>query len=264
MLKLFKMVNIYNDQEVELIRESSLLVGKTLAEVAKHVKPGVETLKLDTIAEAFIRDHGAVPGFKGYGGFPYTLCISVNEVVVHGLPSKYVLQEGDIVSVDCGAIKNGMNGDVAYTFAVGEISPEKKQLMQVTKDALYKGIEMAVAGLRTGDIGNAVQTYSESFGYGVVRELIGHGVGRKLHEKPDVPNYGHKGSGSMLKDGMVIAIEPMITLGHHKIWMAKDGTVSTVDKRPAAHYEHDVVIRKGKADILSSYDEIEKVLALNN
>lgn len=255
------MINIYNDQEVEKIRESSLLVGKTLAEIAKHIKPGVKTIRLDEIAEDFIRAHGAIPCFKGYRGFKYTLCISVNEVVVHGFPSTYELKEGDIVSVDCGVNKDGFIGDSAYTFPVGEITEEKKQLLTVTKASLYKGIEQAVAGMRTGDIGHAIQNYCESFGYGVVRELCGHGVGRKLHEKPDVPNFGQRGSGHKLKEGMVIAIEPMINRGTAAVLMENDGwTIRTIDKQPSAHFEHDVLIRKGKAEILSSFEDIEKII----
>ncbi|MDR2556537.1 MAG: type I methionyl aminopeptidase [Bacteroidales bacterium] len=255
------MIRIYSAEEIELIRESSLLVGKTLAEVAKHIAPGVKTITLDKIAEDYIRSVGATPGFKGYEGFPYALCISVNEIVVHGFPSEYELKEGDIVSIDCGVYKNGFHGDSAYTFAVGQISEEVKKLLQTTKESLYKGIEQAKAGNRIGDIGYAIQKHCEAQGYGVVRELIGHGVGAHLHEKPDVPNFGKQGSGKRLQQGMVIAIEPMITMGTYKVSWAKDGWgVYTEDKLPAAHYEHDVVIGKDKAEILSSFDEIEKII----
>lgn len=252
---------MYSEIEIELIKESSLLVGKTLAELAKKIAPGIETILLDKIAEEFIRSHGAVPGFKGYDGFPYSLCISVNDAVVHGFPSSYVLKDGDIISIDCGVYKNGFHGDSAYTFAVGEINEDLKFLLERTKQALYLGIEQAVAGNRTGDIGAAIQNHCESFGYGVVRELIGHGVGRNLHEKPDVPNYGRFGNGTKLKEGMVIAIEPMITLGKRNIKMDRDGwTVRTVDGLPAAHFEHDIVIRKNNAEVLSSFEEIENII----
>lgn len=260
-LNIFKMTNQHTEAEIELIRESSLLVGKTLAEIARHIAPGVKTITLDEIAENFIRNQGATPGFKGYGGFPYSLCISVNDVVVHGFPSEYELKDGDIISVDCGVYKNGFHGDSAYTFAVGSVDDAILKLMEDTKASLYKGIEMAIAGNRTGDIGAAIQNYTEAKGYGVVRELIGHGVGRNLHQKPDVPNYGRIGSGTKLTETMVIAIEPMITLGKRAIKMEKDGwTVRTADGLPAAHYEHDVVIRKNKAEILSSFNEIEEIL----
>jgi methionyl aminopeptidase len=238
-----------------------LLVGKTLAEVGKHIKVGVKTITLDRIAEDYIRSVGATPGFKGHEGFPYALCISVNETVVHGFPSEYELKDGDIVSIDCGVYKNGFHGDSAYTFAVGNVSEQVRKLMQTTKEALYKGIEQAKAGNRTGDIGYAVQKHCEAQGYGVVRELIGHGVGAHLHEKPDVPNFGKQGSGKRLREGMVIAIEPMITMGTYKVRWGKDGWgVYTEDSLPAAHYEHDVVIGKDRADILSSFDEIEKII----
>ncbi len=255
------MIYIKTEEEIEIQRESSLLVGKTLAEVAKHVAPGIKTIELDAIAEAFIKDHGAVPGFKGYGGFPGSLCISVNDQVVHGIPGNQVLHEGDIVSIDCGVLKNGFYGDSAYTFAVGQISEELQLLLERTKASLYLGIEQAVAGNRTGDIGNAIQSYSEGFGYGVVRELVGHGVGRKLHEKPEVPNYGRRGSGVKLKENMTIAIEPMINLGSRGVKQEADGwTIRTIDGKPSAHFEHDVAIRKGKADILSTFSYIEEVL----
>jgi methionyl aminopeptidase len=255
------MIQYKTNEEIELIRESSLLVGKTLAEVAKRIGPGVKTIELDKLAEQFIRDHMAVPGFKGYNGFPFTLCISVNENVVHGFPGQLELKEGDIVSVDCGVLMNEFYGDSAYTFAIGEIADETRMLMKRTKESLYKGIEMAVDGKRVGDIGYAVQHYVESFGYSVVRDLVGHGLGRKLHEKPEVPNYGRRGSGVRLKDGMVIAIEPMINLGTRDVLQEKDGwTIRTADRKPSAHFEHAVAIRHGKADILSTFDFIEKEL----
>jgi methionyl aminopeptidase len=229
--------------------------------VAKYIEPGVKTQKLDAIAEEFIRDNGAEPGFKGYGGFPATLCISVNDEVVHGIPSEYELKDGDIVSIDCGTIWNGFYGDSAYTFLVGEVDKDVMLLLERTKKALYLGIEQAVAGKRVRDIGYAIQTYVESFGYGVVRDLVGHGVGRNLHEEPEVPNFGRRGTGPKLKAGMCIAIEPMINLGTKDVVQDKDGwTIRTKDGKPSAHFEHDVAIRNGKADILSSFDEIEKVL----
>jgi methionyl aminopeptidase len=255
------MIPIKTDAEIELQRESSLLVGKTLAEVAKYISPGVKTIVLDAIAETFIRDHKAEPGFKGYGGFPGSLCISVNDQVVHGIPGQQELKEGDIVSIDCGVLKNGFYGDSAYTFAVGEISEELQLLMERTKEALYLGIEQAVVGNRTGDIGFAIQQHAERFGYGVVRELVGHGVGRQLHEKPEVPNYGRRGSGVKLKENMVIAIEPMINLGVRNVRQEADGwTIRTLDRKPSAHFEHDVAIKNGKPDILSTFSFIEEVL----
>ena len=256
---------VKTEEEIELIRESSLLVGKTLAEVAKLIKPGVKTITLDRVAEEFIRDHGAVPGFKGYNGFPYTLCVSVNDHVVHGFPSERELIEGDIVSVDCGTLKNDFYGDSAYTFAVGEVDENILNLLQRTKESLYKGIEKALAGNRIGDIGNAIQVYVEGYGYSVVRDLVGHGLGRNLHEKPEVPNFGRKGIGPILKNGMVLAIEPMINLGTRKVVMEKDGwTFRTADRLPSAHFEHDVVIRKGQAEILSTFEYIEEVLNKKN
>lgn len=259
------MIYLKTDDEIALMRESNLLVGKTLGEVARWIAPGVTTLRLDQIAEEFIRDNGGIPGFKGYGGFPFTLCISVNENIVHGFPSSYVLREGDIVSVDCGAIVGGYNGDSAYTFPVGEVAPEIMALLKTTKESLYLGIEKAVAGNRIGDISNAVQTYCEARGYSVVRELCGHGIGRKLHEDPEVPNYGRRGCGPLLKKGMCIAIEPMINLGSRNIVIERDGwTTRTRDRKPSAHYEHTVAITQdGAADILSSFDYIEEVLGEN-
>lgn len=253
------MIHYKTKAEIELIRESSLLVSKTLAEVAKIIKPGISTFELDQYAEKIIRDNGATPSFKGYQDFPFACCISVNDAVVHGFPTKEVLKDGDIVSVDVGAFKNGFHGDSAYTFAVGEISAEVKQLLRVTKESLYKGIEKAIHGNRVGDIAYAVQHHTErEHGYGVVRELVGHGLGRKLHEDPQVPNYGKRGTGAKLKEAMVIAIEPMINLGTKNVYHDKDGwTIRTEDGKPAAHYEHTICIQRGKADILSSFTEIE-------
>jgi len=259
-----KMIHYKTEEEIELIRLSSLLVGKTLAEVARHIKPGVKTGELDKIAETFIRDHHAVPGFKGYGGFPATLCISVNEVVVHGIPGNRELHDGDLVSVDCGVIMNGFYGDSAYSFAVGEVSEEVQLLMSRTKESLYRGIEAAKAGKRTGDIGFEIQAYVEGFGYSVVRDLVGHGLGRHLHEKPEVPNYGKRGVGTMLQPGMVICIEPMINLGSRMVVQENDGwTIRTSDRKPSAHYEHAIAIMEGKTEILSSFDEIEEILKTN-
>jgi methionyl aminopeptidase len=255
------MVILKTEEEIELIRESSLLVGKTLAEVAKHIRPGVTTKKLDEIAETFIRDHKAVPGFKGYHGFPGTLCTSVNDVVVHGIPGNRELKDGDIISIDCGVKKNGYYGDSAYTFAVGEVDEETLLLMKRTKESLYLAIEVAVAGKRVGDIGFAVQQYVEGFGYSVVRDLVGHGLGKSLHEKPEVPNFGRRGSGKELKVGMVLAIEPMVNLGVKQVFQENDGwTIRTKDAKPSAHYEHDIVVRKDKAEILSTFDFIEEVI----
>ncbi len=256
------MILVKTREEIELLRESNLLVGMTLGEVAKHIRPGISTLELDRIAEEFIRSHGAEPGFKGYGGFPNTLCISVNDVVVHGIPSaQCVLKEGDVVSVDCGTLRNGFYGDSAYTFEVGEVAEEVRKLLRVTKESLYKGIEKAVAGMRIGDIGYAVQSHCEAEGFSVVREMVGHGVGRDLHEEPQVPNYGHRGQGMKLKEGMVIAIEPMINLGKRHVYQARDGwAICTRDKMPSAHFEHTVAIGKDGADILSSFEFVEKAL----
>lgn len=253
------MIHYKTKAEIELMRESSLLVSKTLAEVAKLIRPGISTLELDQFADKFITDNGATPSFKGYQGFPFACCISVNDAVVHGFPTKDLLKDGDIVSVDVGVFKNGFHGDSAYTFAVGEIAPEIKQLLRVTKESLYKGIEKAIHGNRVGDIGFAIQQYTEKdHGYGVVRELVGHGLGRKLHEDPQVPNYGKRGTLAKLKEGMVIAIEPMINLGTKNVFHDADGwTIRTEDGKPAAHYEHNVCIQRGKADILSSFTEIE-------
>lgn len=255
------MALIKTPEEIGLIKQSSLLVGKTLAEVARHLRPGITTRELDRIAEQFIRDHGAIPGFKGYHGYPAALCISVNSVVVHGIPNDYVIKDGDIVSVDCGVVLNGYWGDSAYTFAVGDVAPEVRMLLQRTLESLYKGIEAAIAGNRIGDIGHAIQSHVEQFGYGVVRDLVGHGLGRQLHEKPEVPNFGRRGTGPQLHEGMVLAIEPMINLGTHQVVMDKDGwTIRTRDGKPSAHFEHDIVVRKGQAEILSTFSFIEEVL----
>ena len=255
------MIYLKTDEEIELLREANLVVARTLAEVAKVIAPGVTTLKLDAVAEEYIRSQGAVPGFNGYGGFPGTLCVSVNENVVHGIPSNYALREGDIVSVDCGAVKDGFNGDSTYTFCVGEVSEEVKNLLRTTKESLYVGIEKAVEGNRIGDIGHAVQEYCEKRGYSVVRELCGHGVGKRLHEEPDVPNYGRKGTGPLIKNGMVIAIEPMINMGSKNIVIERDGwTCRTKDRKPSAHFEHTIAVHGGKPDILSSFAYVEEVL----
>ncbi|MCK5171188.1 MAG: type I methionyl aminopeptidase [Bacteroidales bacterium] len=249
-----------SEEEIEIIRRNNLLVSKTLAEVAKLIKPGVTTLELDKRAEEFIRDNGAVPGFLGYGGFPNSLCTSVNDQVVHGIPSDYVLKDGDIVSVDCGTYMEGYYGDTAYTFPVGEVSKEVMNLLQVTKESLFKGIENAVEGKRVGDIGNAVQVHAENAGYSVVREMVGHGLGKNMHEAPEVPNYGKKGRGVLLKKGLVLCIEPMINMGGKHIKQDNDGwTIRTIDGKPSAHYELAVVVDKGKAEILSTFDYIEEI-----
>lgn len=259
------MIQYKSDEQIELIRESSLLVGKTLAEVAKMIKPGINPIELDKRAEEFIRDNQAIPAFKGYGGsFPNSLCLSVNDVVVHGIPAKEVLKDGDVISVDCGVLKNGYYGDSAYTFEIGEVAPEVSQLLKVTKESLYKAIEKAVVGNRLGDVSFAVQEHAEKHGYGVVKELVGHGIGQHLHEKPDVPNYGKRGTGLKLMEGLVIAIEPMINLGKAAIWQLNDGwTIKTRDGLPSAHFEHTIAVKKGKADILSSFQFVEEVLNKN-
>ena len=252
------------------MRQSASLVSATLAEVARHLKPGITTDFIDHLAEEFIRDHGAVPSFKNYKGFPKTCCISINDAIVHGIPGPYQLQEGDVVSVDCGVFLNGFHGDSAYTFAIGEVSGEVLSLLAATKAALYLGIEKAVAGNRLGDISYAIQYYTEKQrGLGVVRELVGHGIGRDLHEDPQVANFGKRGNGPALKEGLVIAIEPMVNLGTYRVNFSADGwTVTTRDGLPSAHYEHTIAVRKGPADILSSFDAIEeeesKNLALNS
>ena len=248
-------------EEIELIRESAMLVSKTLAEVAKVIKPGITTIALDKLAYEFIRDHDAVPAFLNYGGFPNSLCISPNEQVVHGFPSDYVIKEGDLISVDCGVIKNKYFGDSAYTFSIGETNEEQQKLVQVTQECLKLGIEKAVIGMRIGDIAHAVQFHAEQNGFGVVRELVGHGVGVKLHEKPEVPNYGKRGSGVKLEEGMVIAIEPMINAGTAAVKFWEDGwTVTSKDNKPSAHFEHTVAVKRGKADVLSTFSLIEEIL----
>lgn len=250
-----------NAEQIELIRNSSILVGKAHAEVAKLIAPGVTTKSLDKVAEEYIRDFGGIPAFLNFNGFPASLCISLNDQVVHGFPSIYELKDGDILSVDCGVLMNGYYGDSAYTYGIGEISEVNAKLLKVTKESLYLGIEKAVAGNRIGDVGYAIQFHAEQNGFGVVRELVGHGVGTKLHEKPEVPNYGKRGSGIKLEEGMVIAIEPMINAGKAGVKFWDDGwTVSTVDKKYSAHFEHTVAIMKGKADILSTFQYIEEVL----
>jgi len=255
------MIYLKTDEEIELMRKANWLVGAALAEAAKHIQPGVSTLQLDKIAEEFIRDHGGIPLFKGYRGFPNALCISINENVVHGIPGAYQLKNGDVVSIDCGVKKDGYCGDSAYTFEVGEIAPEVKKLLQTTKEALYVGISNAVEGKRLGDVSHSIQVYCESRGYSVVRELVGHGIGKEMHESPEVPNYGKKGYGPLLKNGMCIAIEPMINLGTKNVRFEKDGwTVKTRDGKPSAHFEHTVAIRPGKADILSTFELIDQVL----
>ncbi|MDR6803320.1 methionyl aminopeptidase [Dyadobacter sp. BE34] len=256
------MIYLKTEEEINLIKVSAQVLGKAHAEVATWVKPGVTTGKLDAVAEEYIRDNGGIPSFKGFNKFPASLCISVNEVVVHGIPGGYVLKEGDIVSIDCGVKLNGYHSDSAYTYPVGEVSKEVMNLLTATKKSLYKGIEQAVDGLRIGDIGHAVQSFVEDRGYTVVRELVGHGVGRDLHEAPEVPNYGKRGKGIRLREGMVLAIEPMINLGAKGVVQERDGwTIRTNDRKYSAHFEHTVVVRKGKAEILTTFDYIEKVTA---
>jgi methionyl aminopeptidase len=256
------MILIKTADEIELMRQSNQLVSKTLAEVAKHIEPGVSTEKLDRIAESFIRDNGASPGFLGYQGYPKTLCTSVNSQVVHGIPSeKVILKEGDLVSVDCGVIMDGFYGDTAFSFEVGEVNDEVRSLLSTTRECLLKGVEQAVEGKRIGDIGFAVQQHAEANGFSVVREMVGHGLGRKMHEPPEVPNYGRRGTGPKLKKGMVLCIEPMINMGRRQITQEPDGwTIRTADNKPSAHFELAVAIDKGKADILSTFSYIEEVL----
>ena len=243
-------VILKTDEEIELMRQSNRLVGMTLGELSKHIKPGITTLQLDKIANEFIRDHGAIPTFLGYNGFPNSICASVNENVVHGIPNKKPLVEGDVVSIDCGTLLRGFCGDSAYTFCVGDVSPEVKLLLKTTRESLYKGIEQAEEGKRIGDIGSAIQTYCEFHGYSVVRELVGQGIGRQMHEPPEVPNYGRRGTGPLIKNGMCLAIEPMINMGSKNVVFEDDGwTVRTKDRKASAHFEHTVAIRNGKADI---------------
>jgi len=256
-------------EEIEKIRVSSLLVGSTLAEVAKHVKPGVTTLALDKIGHDFIKDNNAEPAFLGYKvgnkSFPFSLCISVNAAVVHGFPSEYILKEGDIVSVDCGVLKDGFFGDSAYTFAVGEIAKETQRLMDVTKECLQRAINISLLGNRIGDISYSIQNHAERNGYSIVRELTGHGLGRKLHEEPEVPNFGKRGFGPKMLEGLVIAIEPMVNMGNKRVRELPDGwTIIAADNKPSAHFEHTIAIKNGKADVLSSFKEIEAVLGIKN
>ena len=255
------MIYVKTDAEVELLREANQLVSKTLAEVAVHIRPGVTTLRLDAIAEEFIRSHGALPAFKGYAGFPNTLCTSVNDEVVHGIPSDYALMEGDIISVDCGVILNGWYGDSAFTFPVGEVKPEILRLLDFTRASLEEGVRQAIAGNRIGDISHAVQSKAEGGGYSVVRTLVGHGIGKRLHESPEVPNFGRRGSGTRLDTNLVICIEPMINMGTKNTRVQGDGwTVRTGDGKPSAHFEYAVAAREGKPDLLSTFEYIEEVL----
>ncbi|HBB01147.1 MAG: type I methionyl aminopeptidase [Bacteroidetes bacterium GWD2_45_23] len=253
------MIILKTDEEIEFMREANRLVGMTLGELSHHIRPGVTTLQLDKIAEEFIRDHGAIPTFLGYGGFPNSICTSVNENVVHGIPNNKPLQSGDVISVDCGTKLRGFCGDSAYTFCVGEVDEKVKELLRVTKESLYKGIEQALEDKRIGDIGFTIQTYCEQKGFSVVRELVGHGIGRQMHEAPEVPNYGRRGIGPLIKNGMCIAIEPMINMGGKKVVFENDGwTVRTKDRKPSAHFEHTIAIRNGKADILSTFEFIQE------
>jgi len=255
------MANIKTEEEIKLMRESAQLVSRTLAILAEKMQPGISPIELDRIAEEFIRDNGAVPGFKGLYGFPNTLCTSLNQQVVHGIPNDKPLSEGDIISVDCGVLMNGFYGDQAYTFMIGEVDDDIKRLIDVTKQCLILGIEQAVTGNRIGDIGYAVQTFAEKNGFGVVRELVGHGLGRKMHESPEVPNYGMRGKGPKLKNGMTLAIEPMINLGTKNVKQLKDGwTIITADGRPSAHFEHNIVVRENAAEVLTSFEYIEEAL----
>ncbi len=259
------MIRIKTKEEIEQMKPAALLVGRTLAEVARRIEPGVSTETLDSVAEDFIRSHKAVPTFKGYGGFPASLCISINEVVVHGIPSKRVIKQGDVISIDCGCTLNDWVGDSAYTFAVKGIKEEDRQLLKVTKESLYKGIEVCQVGRRLGDLGYTIQSYCESFGYGVVRELCGHGVGHVMHEEPSVLNYGRRGSGAKLREGMTLAIEPMITLGNREVVFHSDGwTCTTVDNSTAAHFEHDIAITEEGPMILSSFEAIEEAIKSNS
>ncbi|CDN30997.1 Methionine aminopeptidase [Mucinivorans hirudinis] len=252
------MINLKTKEEIELMRLSNELVSKTLGEIARWVREGITTARLDQIAEEFIRDHGAQPGFKGYGDYPYTLCTSVNDVVVHGMPSSYVLKNGDIVSVDCGTLMNGFYGDSAYTFPLGEVGQETMELLRITKEALYKGIEAAGVGKRTGDISNAVQEHCQRHGFSVVREMVGHAIGRALHEEPQLPNYGKRGSGAKLQEGMVLCLEPMINAGRRNVIFERDGwTVRTADRRPSAHFELCFAMSDVGVDCLSTFKYIE-------
>ena len=261
----YAMIIIKTKEEIELMRESALIVSKTLGMLAKEVKPGVTTLQLDKLAEDFIRAQGAIPGFLGLYNFPNTLCMSPNDQVVHGFPTKEPLKEGDIISIDCGALKNGFYGDHAYTFAVGEIDPETQKLLDVTKESLYIGIREFKLGNRVGDVGYAIQNYCESHGYGVVRELVGHGLGRKMHEDPEMPNYGKRGRGKKFVEGMAVAIEPMINMGTHRIKQHSDGwTITTLDNKPSAHFEHNVALVNGKPELLSTFAYIYDALGIES
>ena len=257
------MIIVKTREEIEIMRESALVVSRTLGMLASEVKPGVTTLYLDKLAEDFIRAEGAIPGFLGLYDFPNTLCMSPNEQVVHGIPNKTPLKEGDIISIDCGALKNGFYGDHAYTFAVGEIADEVKKLLAVTKQSLYEGIRNFKVGNRVGDVGHAIQKYTEDHGYGVVRELVGHGLGRTMHEDPEMPNYGKRGRGKKFVEGMVVAIEPMTNLGTHKIRQHSDGwTITTLDNKPSAHFEHDVAIVNGRPELLSTFKYVNEALGI--
>lgn len=259
------MIKIKSAEEIQLMRESALIVSKTLGVIAKEVKPGVTTLKLDKLAEEFIRDHDAIPGFLGLYDFPNTLCMSPNAQVVHGIPNNNPLKDGDIISIDCGALKNGFYGDHAYTFEVGEVNPETKALLKVTKESLYKGIAEFKMGKRVGDVGYAIQKYAEDHGYGVVRELVGHGLGKKMHEDPEMPNYGKRGRGKKFKDGMTVAIEPMINQGTKRIKQLADGwTILTLDGKPSAHFEHDIALIDGKPKLLSTFDHVYEALGIES
>jgi methionyl aminopeptidase len=255
------MIKLKSGAEIELMRQSAQLVSKTLGMLASEIRPGITTLYLDNLAETYIRDHQAVPGFLGLYDFPNSLCISVNEQVVHGIPNKKPLLEGDIISVDCGVLKDGYYGDHAYTFAIGEVAPEVQQLLEVTKESLFLGIEQMVPGNRIGDISFAIQRHTEKHGYGVVRELVGHGLGKEMHESPEVPNYGKRGRGPVIKNGLVLAVEPMINLGTRKVKQLSDGwTIVTADGKPSAHFEHNVAVVDGKPEILSTFEYIEEAL----
>ncbi|CDF78217.1 methionine aminopeptidase [Formosa agariphila KMM 3901] len=257
------MIIVKTREEIELMRESALIVSKTLGELAKAVKPGVTTLELDKLAETFIRDHGAYPGFLGMYDFPNSLCMSPNNQVVHGIPNNEPLKEGDIISIDCGALKNDFYGDHAYTFAVGEIAPETQKLLDVTRESIYVGLRELKVGNRVGDVGYAIQNFCEAHGYGVVRELVGHGLGKKMHEDPEMPNYGRRGRGKKFVEGMVVAIEPMINLGTQRIKQHRDGwTITTLDNKPSAHFEHDVAIVDGKAELLSTFAYVHEALGI--
>ncbi len=261
------MVILKTPEEIELMRESALIVSKTLGVLAKEIKPGITPLYLDKLAEEFIRDHGAEPGFLGYNGFPNSLCMSLNEAVVHGIPTDKPLENGDIISIDCGTVKNGFYGDHAYTFEVGEVSPDVKKLLEVTKASLYAGIKAFKKGNRVGDIGHAIQTYVQENGdnYGIVRELVGHGLGKSMHEDPMVPNYGKRGRGKKLKDGLVLAIEPMVNLGTHRVVQLPDGwTIISADRKPSAHFEHDVALVNGKPQLLSTFDYVYEALGISS